>query len=250
MCWEKMINFVFSSRAMTKEVDASFSLYWKEARADFLFQREKRIFWHFLIAFESLWRSRWIFLGSIEQQKRDFTSEIWASRIIMKTKILWKQKLKSWIVGKARAEKNYWVNSVSSALWKMIVGNLWISRWAKSIFFVHSDVHVETSWASQFKKFNVFSCKFLKILWNPVSVHMNISMNKKYWFSQWEIHKLPTIIFHSAEAEIFGELANHHLAIPGLSSIKIFFWFSLWMKKLVEESRTGFSCQIDAIFGN
>jgi hypothetical protein len=29
---------------MTEEDGASFSLYWKEARADFLFQREERIF--------------------------------------------------------------------------------------------------------------------------------------------------------------------------------------------------------------
>ncbi len=60
---------------------ASFSLHWKEARADFLFQREKRSFC-VLITFESLWRSRWVFFlfGSIEQRKRDFTSEIWASR--------------------------------------------------------------------------------------------------------------------------------------------------------------------------
>ncbi len=51
----------FSSRAMMKEAGASFSLYSKEARADFLFQREKRMFLCFLITFESLGRSRWVF---------------------------------------------------------------------------------------------------------------------------------------------------------------------------------------------
>jgi hypothetical protein len=34
----------------------------------------------------------------------------------------------------------------------------------KSIVFVHSDVYLETSELHSSKKFNVFSCKFLKIL--------------------------------------------------------------------------------------
>ncbi len=54
--------------------------------ADFLFQREKQSFLCFLSTFESLWRSRWIFLfffAQSKQRKRDFTSEIWASRKIL-----------------------------------------------------------------------------------------------------------------------------------------------------------------------
>jgi hypothetical protein len=42
-----MINFRFSSLAMMKEDVASFSLHWKEARADFQFQPEKRSFFVF-----------------------------------------------------------------------------------------------------------------------------------------------------------------------------------------------------------
>jgi hypothetical protein len=47
------------------------------------------------------------FFFSIEQQKRDFTSEIWASNDENN------KKLKSWIVGKSASRKNYWVNFVS-----------------------------------------------------------------------------------------------------------------------------------------
>jgi hypothetical protein len=59
-----------------EEAGASFSLYSKKARADFLFRREKR----FICAFSSLLslfgdRVEFFFV-SIEQQKRDFTSEI------------------------------------------------------------------------------------------------------------------------------------------------------------------------------
>jgi hypothetical protein len=43
-------------------------------------------------------------------------------------------------------------------------------------------------------------------LWSPVSFHMN----KKLWFSQREIHKFSTIIFHSVEAEF---LENQQIII-------------------------------------
>jgi hypothetical protein len=46
--------------------------------------------------------------------------------------------------------------------------------------------------------------------------------------------KFLPIIFHSAEEEFSENQQNYQLAIPGLSSKKIFFWFSLWVKKLVE----------------
>jgi hypothetical protein len=60
---------------MMKEAGASFSLYRREARADFLFQREKRIFCVFS-SLLSLFGDRVEFFVSIKQQKRDFTSEI------------------------------------------------------------------------------------------------------------------------------------------------------------------------------
>jgi hypothetical protein len=137
MCWEKIINFVFYSRA-SNEVGASFSLYWKEARADFLFQREKRIFWHFLITFESLWRSRWIFfwLNRTEEKRLHFRDLSVANNDEKKFEILnrWKK----------REQKKLLSEFHSSALWKIMIGNLWISRWGNKFFFIHSDVHAET----------------------------------------------------------------------------------------------------------
>jgi hypothetical protein len=70
-CWEKKIKFVF--------LLASFSLYWKEARADFLFQREKRIFCVF-ITFESLWRSHWVFFFCLNRTAEKETSLLRSER--------------------------------------------------------------------------------------------------------------------------------------------------------------------------
>ncbi len=228
---------------MIKEDSARFSLYWKEARADFLFQREKRIFLCFLITFESLWRSRWFFFfGSIEQQKRDFTSEIWASRIMKKTKKNW--NLES--LEKARADKNNWVIlflcTVKNNDRKFVEFAL-----RKSIFFFI----LMFAWKlTELQKIQSF---FMKISEDPVKPSKfphEHQYEQKLWFSQCEIHKFSVIIFHSVEAEIFRELANYHLAIPGLSSIKIFFdslceWRS-WSKR----AGLYLACQIDAIFGN
>ncbi len=71
---------------MMKETGANFSLYSKEARADFLFHREMRIFCVFSSLLSLFGDRVEFFFGSIEQQKRDFTSEIWASRMMKTTK--------------------------------------------------------------------------------------------------------------------------------------------------------------------
>jgi hypothetical protein len=143
---------------MTKEDVASFSLYWKEARADFLF-REKRIF--FFSSLLSLFGDRVeFFFGSIEQRKRDSTSEIWASRIIMKTQKKW--NLES--LEKARAEKIIeWILflcTVKNNRQKFVDFAL-----RKSIFFVHADVRLETYWTSLDSKNSTF---FMQISEDPV----------------------------------------------------------------------------------
>jgi hypothetical protein len=58
---------------MMKEAGASFSLYSKEARADFLFQREKRKFSVFSSLLSLFGDRVEFFFVSIEQRKRDFT---------------------------------------------------------------------------------------------------------------------------------------------------------------------------------
>jgi hypothetical protein len=91
------------------------------------------------------WRSRWVFFVSIEQQKRDFTSEIWASRMMMKRK----KKLKSWIVGKKAIRKNYWVNFVFLHCEKQC-SKISGFRAEKIKFFVHTDVHVDVQKIQRF----------------------------------------------------------------------------------------------------
>jgi hypothetical protein len=111
---------------------------------------------NFLAFSHSFWVSleialNFFFFCSIEQRKRDFTSEIWASRMMNTKKII-----KSWIVGKSASRKKLLSEFSSSALWKIIVENLWISRWENQFFFVHSDVYLETSELRKFLKFSKF----------------------------------------------------------------------------------------------
>ncbi len=114
---------------------ASFSLYWKEARADFQFQREKRNF--------------------------VFSHHFWVSLEI--------------------ALSFFWLNRTAEK--RLHFGDLSV---AKNLFlctvknngrkFIHSDVHVETCWASlNFRKSKAFfPCIVSEDFWSSVNFHKNI----------------------------------------------------------------------------
>ncbi len=108
-----------------------------------------------------------------------------------------KKQLKSWIVGKSANRKNYWVIlflcTVKNNCQKFVEFTL-----RKSNFFVHTDVHVGNLLNFTVQKNLSF---FMQISEDPVKPSKFPTWTKKYWFSQCEIHKLPTIIFHSVEEE-------------------------------------------------
>ncbi len=184
----------------------------------------------------------------MKQQKRDFTSET-LSVAKDDEKKTQEKNLKSWIVGKRASKKIVeWILKEELRNTVKNNGRKFVGfRAEKIIFFVHSDVHVGNLLSFiKIQRF-FFSCIKSEDLWSSASFHKNIKMNKKNWFSQREIHKFSSIIFHSAEKEFSEHQQNYHLAIPGLSSIKkIFFDSFCWSNRAGPDS----ACQIDAIFGN
>jgi hypothetical protein len=90
----------------------------------------------------------------------------------------------------------------------------------KSIFFVHSDVHVGNFTVQKIQSF------FMQISEDPVNPskfpHEHQNEQKILIFSA----RNPQIFDHyfsQCRERNFRESANYHLAIPGLSPIKIFF---------------------------
>ncbi len=106
MRWEKKINFVFLLARWWKKLARVLLCILRKHVLIFSFNERS----DFFVFSHLFWVSLEIalsFFFSIEQQKRDFTSEIWASNDENN------KKLKSWIVGKSASRKNYWVNFVS-----------------------------------------------------------------------------------------------------------------------------------------
>ncbi len=64
-----------NSRAMMKRNWSEFFSVLEGSTSWFSVSTREANFLCFLITFESLWRSRWVFFCSIEQRKRDYTSE-------------------------------------------------------------------------------------------------------------------------------------------------------------------------------
>ncbi len=85
MCWEKKINFVFLLARWWKKLARVFLCILRKHVLIFSFKERSEIFCVFSSLLSLFWDRVEFFFVSIEQQKRDFTSEIWASRIMMKT---------------------------------------------------------------------------------------------------------------------------------------------------------------------
>ncbi len=86
MCWEKKINFVFLLARWWKKLARVFLCILRKHVLFFSFNERSEYFCAFSSFLSLFWDRVECFFVSIKQQKRDFTPEIWASRIMMRTK--------------------------------------------------------------------------------------------------------------------------------------------------------------------